>query len=75
MAQVNLADAKARLSELVDRAVAGEVVIIARRNQPVVRLVPESALGSRSILGLFAGGITMGDDFDAPLEGFEDLGG
>jgi prevent-host-death family protein len=35
---VNLAEAKARLSELVERAEAGEDICIARRGKPVVRL-------------------------------------
>jgi prevent-host-death family protein len=38
MDTVNLADAKARLSELVSRAEAGEDVRISRRGKPVVRL-------------------------------------
>ena len=36
--KVNLADAKARLSELVDRAMAGESIDIVRRGKPVARL-------------------------------------
>ena len=40
MEAVNLAEAKARLSELVGRAAAGEDVQISRRGQPLVRLVP-----------------------------------
>lgn len=35
--------AKTRLSELVERALGGEEVIIARDDRPVVRLVPVSA--------------------------------
>jgi prevent-host-death family protein len=35
---VNLADAKARLSELVERAAAGEPVCITRRGKPVAQL-------------------------------------
>jgi prevent-host-death family protein len=37
---VTLADAKARLSELVDRAASGEPVCITRRGKPVARIVP-----------------------------------
>jgi prevent-host-death family protein len=40
---VNLADAKARLSELVDLAEAGETVEIMRRGKPVARLTPAEA--------------------------------
>ena len=38
MDSVSLADAKARLSELVDRAETGEDVCITRRGKPVVKL-------------------------------------
>ena len=37
---VNIAEAKANLSKLVDRAAAGEEVTIARAGKPVARLVP-----------------------------------
>jgi prevent-host-death family protein len=37
---VNLSDAKARLSELVDRAESGEEVTILRRGRAVAKLVP-----------------------------------
>ena len=42
METVNLADAKARLSELVATAEAGETVNILRRGKPVARLEPAS---------------------------------
>ena len=38
MKQVNLADAKAHLSELVAQAAAGESVCIMRRGKPVAQL-------------------------------------
>jgi prevent-host-death family protein len=40
MDSINLADAKAHLSELVDRAEAGETVEILRRGRPAARLAP-----------------------------------
>lgn len=40
MEAVNLAQAKARLSELVGRAEAGEDIRISRRGRPAVKLVP-----------------------------------
>jgi prevent-host-death family protein len=39
MTATNLAEAKAHLSELVDRAVAGEPQIIMRRGVPVAKIV------------------------------------
>lgn len=38
MDTINLADAKAHLSELVDRVEAGESIDITRRGKPVARL-------------------------------------
>ena len=40
MTTINIADAKAQLSRLLDAAVSGEEIIIAKRGQPYVRLVP-----------------------------------
>ncbi len=38
--QVNIAEAKAKLSELIARALAGEEIVLARAGKPLVRLVP-----------------------------------
>jgi prevent-host-death family protein len=38
--QINIAEAKAKLSALLDRALAGEDIVIARAGKPLVRLVP-----------------------------------
>lgn len=52
---VNLADAKARLSELVDLAERGEEIEILRRGRPVARLVAiESERAAISLDGLRA---------------------
>jgi prevent-host-death family protein len=40
MSRYNIAEAKAKFSELVERAMAGEEVVIARANRPLLRLVP-----------------------------------
>lgn len=54
--QVNIAEAKAKLSELVARAEAGEEVVIARHGKPVVTLTAktEPAAKKRRVLGLWA---------------------
>lgn len=40
MERINLADAKARLSEIVDRVEAGESIEITRRGKPVAKIGP-----------------------------------
>lgn len=47
MSHVNLADAKARLSELVDRAAAGERIVITKRGKPVLEMVKPAAAPQR----------------------------
>jgi prevent-host-death family protein len=44
--QVNILEAKNRLSQLIKSAQAGEEVVIANRGEPVVRLVPTAAKDS-----------------------------
>ena len=40
MIMVNIFEAKAKLSDLLDRAAAGERILICKRNQPVAELRP-----------------------------------
>ena len=49
MEKVQLFEAKARLSELVDRAEAGKETVITRRGRAVARLVPEPSKGGREV--------------------------
>lgn len=64
MTQVNLHEAKTHLSRLVDRAAAGEEIVIARSGRPVARLVSLGEKPSPRRLGLYHGQIGVSDDFD-----------
>jgi antitoxin (DNA-binding transcriptional repressor) of toxin-antitoxin stability system len=69
---VNIHEAKTHLSRLIQEALDGEEIVIARGNDPVVRLVlVESARPVRSI-GWAKNQVTMSADFDAPLDDFAD---
>ncbi|MGH8705423.1 MAG: type II toxin-antitoxin system Phd/YefM family antitoxin [Burkholderiales bacterium] len=70
--QINIAAAKSRLSSLVERALAGEEVVIARANKPLVRLAPvESAARVPRQPGSGRGELRrLAPDFDAPLDDF-----
>jgi prevent-host-death family protein len=63
---VNIADAKARLPELVERAARGEEIIIARNGEPRARLGPLPAAKKR-VPGKGAGQWKVLGDFNAPL--------
>ena len=63
---VNIYDAKTQLSSLVDRAAAGEEIIIAKNGAPKAKLVPIPS-ADRPRAPAHAMGITrIADDFDAP---------
>lgn len=72
MTRVNLAEAKARLSELVDAALEGEEIVLSRRNVPVARLTPIRSRKNVPQFGLYKGRIWIAPDFDAPLDDFAD---
>ncbi len=66
--QVNIYEAKTRLSELVEQAHAGATVIIAKAGTPMAKLVPLNDAPKRKIVyGLMKGQIRIASDFDAPL--------
>lgn len=73
MSQYNIAEAKAQLSELRRRALAGEEVIIAGDNSPPVKLVPVQPLKRPRQPGSGKGQLLwLAPDFDATPEGFEE---
>lgn len=71
--QVTIHEAKTHLSRLIQRARAGEEIVIARGHQPLVRLtvIPE-AQTKRRLGGAADVVIGISDDFDAPLPDFQE---
>jgi prevent-host-death family protein len=59
--------AKTQLSKLIERAEAGEEVIIARREKPVVRLVPIEQTKPKRQFGAMKGRASVGPEFFEPL--------
>lgn len=59
-------EAKTNLSQLVERAEAGEDVVIQRNGKPVARLVPidEEPRSLASVRGVWRGQVRMAGDFD-----------
>ena len=62
--------AKSTLSNLVERAEAGEEIVLARAGTPVARIVPVRVTGKRT-LGRWKGRVRMSADFDSPLDAAE----
>ena len=73
MHQFNLDEAQTRLLELVEAAINGEDVYITKDDEQIIRLVPVVKKPKRRPqFGSAKGLITMSDDFDAPLEDFDE---
>ncbi len=74
MKQFNVAEAKAKFSELVDAAARGDASIIAKSGTPVAMLVPLDYEKHRPIrFGTYKGKMVIPDDFDAPDEDIIDM--
>lgn len=71
MIQVTVHEAKTHLSKLIQQALAGEEIIIAKGKKPLVKLVvlpearPQRRLGLAPDLIIY-----IAEDFDAPLDEF-----
>ncbi|TVQ34808.1 MAG: type II toxin-antitoxin system prevent-host-death family antitoxin [Geminicoccaceae bacterium] len=64
--QVTVHEAKTQLSKLIEAALAGEEVVIARGKQPVVKLVPIQRATFR--IGILRGQLTgPGPDWFEPM--------
>jgi len=65
--KVNVHAAKTQLSRLLQEALLGEEVIIARGGVPVARLVPVEPTPAKRQPGSAKGEVWVAEDFDAPL--------
>jgi prevent-host-death family protein len=75
MIQVNMHEAKTRLSALVQLVEQGERVVIARAGAPVAELVRHEAPVAKRRGGQWRGQVWIADDFDAPMPEIEELFG
>ena len=73
MAQLNIAEAKAHFSEIIQKALLGEEVVISKGNRPLVKIVPLTSSVKKRSPGTGKGQLVkMAEDFDDPLEDFKE---
>ena len=72
MHQVSIEEARTTLPDLIEAAVGGDEVLIAKDDQSIVKLVPVSRTKPVPQFGSAKGLIAMAADFDAPLEDFDE---
>jgi len=68
---VNLYQAKTHLSRLVERAAAGEEIVIAKAGKPKAKLVPYRPAAEPRRPAHALGVTFIADDFDAAIPGLE----
>ena len=74
MKQANIHEAKTNLSKLIQQALDGEEVVIAKNGTPLVKLVPcEPPKKLRPAPGLWKGKIWIADNFDETPQDIIDL--
>jgi antitoxin (DNA-binding transcriptional repressor) of toxin-antitoxin stability system len=69
----NIQEAKTHLSRLVERALAGEQIVIAKAGRLCVQLTPFNAEQLPRTLGGWEGKVWIASDFDAPSREVEAL--
>lgn len=69
MTQLDIAKAKSNLSKLLELAIKGEEIVITQDNKPVAKISPIKRPLKR---GSAKGKVWMSDDFDQPLEDFQE---
>jgi prevent-host-death family protein len=67
MATVSVGNARAEFSQLIERALAGEDIVITRRGKPAVRLVPVEEPRPLRKPGALKGLFEVTDEFFDPL--------
>jgi len=60
----NISEAKAQLSALIEKVIAGQEVIIGKAGKPVAKIVPYERCETPRRPGALRGKIKIGDDFD-----------
>ena len=64
---INVHEAKTHLSRIINRAISGEEIIIAKAGRPLVKLVPVTPPKAPREIGMDDGQGWISDDFDEPL--------
>jgi prevent-host-death family protein len=60
----NISEAKAQLSALVEKVIAGKEVVIGKAGKPVAKIVPYDPTTQPRTPGALRGKIQIADDFD-----------
>lgn len=69
---IDITEAQKRFLEIIQAAERGEEVYITKDTQPVVHILAAKEPKKRPLFGSAKGQVSMADDFDAPLDDFQE---
>jgi antitoxin (DNA-binding transcriptional repressor) of toxin-antitoxin stability system len=72
MREIDVQEAATDLADLIEAAIEGEEIFIVTQDQHIMQLVPVASTAGHPQFGSAKGTVTMADDFDAPLEDFDE---
>ncbi|WP_036478302.1 type II toxin-antitoxin system Phd/YefM family antitoxin [Myxosarcina sp. GI1] len=72
MTQLDITQAKANISKVLDLAIKGKEIIITQDNKPVAKISPIPLVLRPLKRGSAKGKVWMSSDFDEPLEDFQE---
>ena len=72
MTQLDITQAKADISKVLDLAIKGEEIVITQDNKPVAKILAIRPVLRSLKRGSAKGKVWMSDDFDEPLEDFKE---
>ena len=71
--KVSVYEAKSKLSQMINKALEGEEVVITRNGKETVKLVPATNGDNKNAwIGMWKGQISVPDSFFDPLDEFEE---
>lgn len=72
MTQVSMHSAQIHFAALIKKVIAGEEVIITKKNEPIAKLTALITSKHKRSLGSAKGLVKIATDFNAPLDDFKD---
>jgi len=72
MIQVDFYQAKEQFLEIIERVLSVEEIVIERDEQPLVKVTAVGVVRKPRVFGSARGMIQIADDFDEPLEDFQE---
>jgi len=72
MQRITIEDAQIQLSALIDAAINGETIVVVKNAQEEILFMPVSKSPKLRQLGTGIGQFSISDDFDEPLEDFNE---